>query len=523
MVPPANTAVIRLFAAALALLLPAATTAPEALEFLGSAGFDKGETMPTQRGGPSATLGGFSGLAYEATSDEWWMISDRGGMLWKIGLDLGPSGRLEGRDSVRWLSAVQLRSDAPRDAASCPSGQCSQLDAEGVAVGCSDDETLVLVSTEGPAAVLGVDASTGEVRPRATRGVSLLGGERVWAPCLGAGCPPILRPNKMLESLTCSAGDDAHPHIALVGLEDPMLADGPLPTPTATGSSRIFAIDTRNGDLLYTARYEIGVRRFADSDETGLVDLEVLRRPDTDVDTDAAAAVDTLRLLSMERSYSGTGGWAIQLFLTAPVSSATDVSSCTAGFSDVAACPEGQGPPLEKTLLLDMLEAGPALGFETDNYEALAIGPRLADGRYLLLLVNDDNCASVDPSTCWGGNRIGTTFLAFAFDPVAAQQQPPQGVPAGAGKADEGEDGLDFVFVELIFLAVVAIVTLGLIILCLRKREKMPLSLATGGGEGPKDLLYTPPTTESQSGANSAAGAAVAPGDQGGEKGPGGP
>ena len=71
---------------------------------------------------------------------------------------------------------------------------------------------------------------------------------------------------------------------------------------------------------------------------------------------------------------------------------AADVSECTGGFT--SGCPSGREPALQKTLLLDFLRDGPALGFASDNYEAVALGPRLPDGRRLLVLCNDDNFVS---------------------------------------------------------------------------------------------------------------------------------
>lgn len=172
-----------------ALLLALPHSSSPALEFLGAAGpFDKGEQMPTVRSGINGTLGGFSGLAYDAkTADEWWMISDRGGKLWKVGLALGADGRLAGRGAVSWLSVWQIRTAAGSRAGCQPGGlpggeACTSLDSEGVAAGCTGDPSMVLVSTEGPADVLSVDAITGALRPAGSPSAAdLSGGSSVWA------------------------------------------------------------------------------------------------------------------------------------------------------------------------------------------------------------------------------------------------------------------------------------------------------------------------------------------------------
>lgn len=76
---------------------------------------------------------------------------------------------------------------------------------------------------------------------------------------------------------------------------------------------------------------------------------------------------------------------------------ATDVTGCQR-FLDGCA----EGAAAEKVLLLDLAD----LTIAVDNYEGMAIGPLLPDGRRLLLLVNDDN---------YNPRQLGTQFLAFAL------------------------------------------------------------------------------------------------------------
>ena len=237
--------------AALLLALPHA--AAPALEFLGAAGpFDKGQRVPTERSAVNGTLGGFSGLAFDAaTADEWWMISDRGGKLWKVGLALDADGRLAGgRGAVSWLSVWQLRvAAAGATDERCPGGACTTLDSEGVAAGCTDDPSLVLVSTEGPADVLSVDAATGVLRATGSpTAADLSGGSSFWA---GADGSDALGHNQMLESLTCSRGgavaDPAHPHVVFSGFENPAIADD-----HDSANTRVLAMDPGSGELVRT-------------------------------------------------------------------------------------------------------------------------------------------------------------------------------------------------------------------------------------------------------------------------------
>jgi hypothetical protein len=51
------------------------------------------------------------------------------------------------------------------------------------------------------------------------------------------------------------------------------------------------------------------------------------------------------------------------------------------------ALPDPQGPPLQPIIGWDLLEAG----LPPDNWEAMALGPVLSDGRQTLVLASDDN------------------------------------------------------------------------------------------------------------------------------------
>ena len=55
---------------------------------------------------------------------------------------------------------------------------------------------------------------------------------------------------------------------------------------------------------------------------------------------------------------------------------------------------EPQGPPLQPIIGWDLLEAG----LPPDNWEAMAVGPELSDGRQTLVLVSDDNFNPLHPS-----------------------------------------------------------------------------------------------------------------------------
>jgi hypothetical protein len=121
--------------------------------------------------------------------------------------------------------------------------------------------------------------------------------------------------------------------------------------------------------------------------------------------------VDRTTLLVLERGYAQSSADAgvdmnyIRLYRVS-LAGATDVSGLDSikDRSDIV--------PVQKTLLLDLTKT-PGLSSELapslDNFEGLAWGPRLADGRQTLILVSDDNFSV----------RQRTWFLAFAIGSVA--------------------------------------------------------------------------------------------------------
>lgn len=105
------------------------------------------------------------------------------------------------------------------------------------------------------------------------------------------------------------------------------------------------------------------------------------------------------RLVALERQFVDGVGNEARLYRVS-LHGATEVSAV----ESLAATPV---EPVAKELLLDFSR----LGFRVDNLEGLAVGPRLADGRRVLLVVSDDNF----------NERWQTTqFLAFAIDPEPA-------------------------------------------------------------------------------------------------------
>jgi hypothetical protein len=179
------------------------------------------------------------------------------------------------------------------------------------------------------------------------------------------------RDNKSFESLAVSP-DGRH---VFTTTEDALGCDGPLPTTGAGTRVRILR-SRRDGEEPEEHAY------MTDSLPNGDGDYGV---------ADLAAASDD-ELLVLERGWAPSFGNTVRIYR---VSLADPVTSCLSvpSLADVRAV-------LKKTLVVDLatlatkglpppkqIQSSPLM----DNYEGMAIGPILPDGRRSLVLVSDDN------------------------------------------------------------------------------------------------------------------------------------
>lgn len=157
-----------------------------------------------------------------------------------------------------------------------------------------------------------------------------------------------------------------------VAMEGPLVQDGELPSPAAGAMARITQYE-RDGTMRKQVAYPIdaipaapGPLKYADNGVT-----EIL-------------AVDDERLLVLERAAVQDAGGKFTNYVRIyemDVSAATDVSS-------IASLADAGFRPVSKRLVLDLATLDlPRL----DNVEGMAWGPRLANGRDSLVLVSDDN------------------------------------------------------------------------------------------------------------------------------------
>lgn len=176
-----------------------------------------------------------------------------------------------------------------------------------------------------------------------------------------------------------------------LALEGPLYQDGPLPTPQKGALTRLSRFD-RQGTLL--AQYAYPLEPIAQAPAPG---------KEADNGISEILAVSDSRLLVLERAGVEQADGSYLNFVRlyeAETAGASDVR-------DVASLLDAPAPaprPASKRLVLDLNTLGLP---RVDNLEALGWGPRLANGHETLLLVSDDN---------FGRNQV-TQFLLFEVLP----------------------------------------------------------------------------------------------------------
>jgi 3-phytase/alkaline phosphatase D len=210
-----------------------------------------------------------------------------------------------------------------------------------------------------------------------------------------------VRSNLGFESVALTKGGRL-----FVAVESPLLQDGELTTFDKGAPSRILEYVRRGGEYL-PAREFVYI-------------VEPIDRPAFEAGLAVNGLVDLLAIgeevfLALERSFVAEPGNTgrtmnrIRLFRI-ELRGAADVSA----YDSLKAAPAAT--PVRKTLLLDLSEVGgldAALAPGLDNFEAMALGPRLPGGRQTLILVSDDNF-NVSQRT-W--------FLQFAVDGLPHAQR----------------------------------------------------------------------------------------------------
>jgi hypothetical protein len=332
----------------------------------------------------NTTVGGLSGIDYDAATGRYWAISDDRS-------EFGPSRFYE---LALDLSHFNKTADPGHAGVAFHGVQTLKR---------LDGSTFANVRTNPGRAA---DPEAIRVHVPSGRLVWSSEGERI----VKAGEPPVLvnphvwemqrdgtflRPFVIPEKFHASAGNRGiRRNLAFEGLaftpdyatlyvmtENALLQDGPASSLTESSPSRLLALDYASGHV--RAEYVIDVAPIPATPTTtdGLADNGI---PEILV-------LDQERLLALERSFVSGVGNTIKLFLV-DLRGATDVS----GFAALA----GQRyVPAAKRLLLDFK----TLGIRLDNTEGMTWGPPLPGGSRSLIFVSDDN---------FNSKQI-TQFLAF--------------------------------------------------------------------------------------------------------------
>jgi hypothetical protein len=347
---------------------PPRTAQPANPELLGVVSFGRWMTAG------NTLVGGLSGITYDVERDLYLVLSDDRGRYavpraYAVAIDL-QDGRLDEGD-VLFQEVIPLR-----DALGVPYA-LNKLDAEGIAWAGPD---ALFIASEGisePEPALDPFVSRFNGRGRQTR---LLPLPEKFLP--DGRARRGVRENLAFESLAVTPDRQT----LLAASENALQQDGPAASLTRQSPARLLTFDLATGEA--GAEFVYMVEPIAKwpllpgpLTTNGLVDVQAL--------------ADEGTFLALERSYALGRGNTVRVFAI-DTALATDVSGVPALMGTAYA-------PVSKELLFDF-EAD--LGIVPQNIEGMVLGPRLADGRQVLLFVSDNNFSVLQE----------TQFVAVAVD-----------------------------------------------------------------------------------------------------------
>jgi hypothetical protein len=359
------------------------------LRLLGQFTFESGRIFQDASSGQDTTVGGLSGLAYDAKRGVYYAVCDDRGenqppRYYTLEIDTGEGGIADVRvvgvsffdsdaatpgiqpyergdsdlEEIVLLADDTLLVSSERDRANRPWVRHFALD--GTLLGeIAIPERFMPVTDPGP-----------DGRPRVTRGI---------------------RVNLGFEGMTVTPAQDA---LYLVN-EQALGQDGPGTTAENGSNVRILRMDLSGPTAQPASEYVYPVEKaFAASSN-----------PSLPSDNGVSAmlwvhdALPQYDLLLMERAFAAGVGNDVNLYGVS-LAGATDVR-------DLDALPDPfAGQSVKKTLLANITAAG----VKPDNLEAVALGPHLPNGHQTLLVMSDDNFSAA------GSPQINQ-FLLFEISP----------------------------------------------------------------------------------------------------------
>jgi 3-phytase len=179
--------------------------------------------------------------------------------------------------------------------------------------------------------------------------------------------------NLAFESLTITPDQKT----LFTATENALFQDGPKASPTSGSPSRILQYNLVTGqpekEYLYITDASVTPNPETGFTDNGLVDLLAIDNRGT--------------LLALERSFAVGVGNTIKIYEIS-LQGATDISSIDS-LSSLSERQLAAIQPTQKRLVLNLNDLNLPTG--TDNIEGIAFGPKLADGRQSIVLVSDNN------------------------------------------------------------------------------------------------------------------------------------
>jgi hypothetical protein len=196
-------------------------------------------------------------------------------------------------------------------------------------------------------------------------------------PSVGAG----VRDNAAFESIAVSPGGSR----VFVAVEQPLVQDDEPATFTRGGASRLLEFRLEGGEYVASREFALPidpVPRPRDFQPAG-----------ADIGVVALVALDEQTLLMLERSFvrgsrDGERASRNDILLSRLV---LDGADDVRGVASLRGAPARPVAKQRLASLADLAGALPSWLATLDNFEGMALGPRLADGSATLVLVSDDN------------------------------------------------------------------------------------------------------------------------------------
>lgn len=358
------------------------------VEYLGMTAFGVGSEQIVFE---ETVVGGLSALSYDDKRSVYYALSDdrRDPRFYTLRLDLR-DGSLDAGD-VTFLKVTRLHTE--HGAAFAP----TEIDPEGVAL--LGSERLFVASEGNTRAQSAPFVNEFDLTGR-TMGTLPIPDRYMPAPDERSG----VRNNRGFEALCLTPNGET----LYTAPEESLFQDGPAGRGQGTALVRILAFDVATRSVKGEFVYDLGpipvapdpAKGFANN---GLVELLALDNGGT--------------LLALERGFavepSGAGNYtvtlqeidlrgAVDVQQRSSLVCDADVDTCGAALAPGA--PFAIDPPVAKRTLFDF-EA--VTGAAADNIEGMTLGPKLPDGRRILIAVSDDNFDAFAPQA--------TRFYAFAL------------------------------------------------------------------------------------------------------------